>query len=77
MRWIPDLHLFEIERILVTVIFSHDLYNSVTFYIIFYTKQKKKMCDRDFRNWSRLHWENYISISFHIEWDMIVVTVFL
>ena len=25
----------------------------------------------------RLHWENYILISFHIEWDMIVVTVFL
>ena len=24
-----------------------------------------------------LHWENYISISFHIEWYMIVVTVFL
>ena len=24
-----------------------------------------------------MHWENYISISFHIEWDMIVVTVFL
>ena len=24
-----------------------------------------------------LHWENYTSISFHIEWDMIVVTVFL
>ena len=23
-----------------------------------------------------MHWENYISISFHIEWDMIVVTVF-
>ena len=23
-----------------------------------------------------LHWENYISISFHSEWDMIVVTVF-
>ena len=23
-----------------------------------------------------LHWENYISISFHIEWGMIVVTVF-
>ena len=23
------------------------------------------------------HWEYYISISFHIEWDMIVVTVFL
>ena len=23
-----------------------------------------------------LHWENYISISLHIEWDMIVVTVF-
>ena len=23
-----------------------------------------------------VHWENYISISFHIEWDMIVVTVF-
>ena len=23
------------------------------------------------------HWENYISISFHSEWDMIVVTVFL
>ena len=22
-------------------------------------------------------WENYVSISFHIEWDMIVVTVFL
>ena len=22
-------------------------------------------------------WENYISISFHIEWDMIVVTIFL
>ena len=25
----------------------------------------------------RAHWDNYISISFHIEWDMIVVTVFL
>ena len=25
----------------------------------------------------QLHWENYVSISFHIEWDMIVVTVFL
>ena len=24
-----------------------------------------------------IHWENYISISFHMEWDMIVVTVFL
>ena len=24
-----------------------------------------------------LHWANYISISFHIEWDVIVVTVFL
>ena len=24
-----------------------------------------------------VHWENFISISFHIEWDMIVVTVFL
>ena len=24
-----------------------------------------------------VHWENDISISFHIEWDMIVVTVFL
>ena len=24
-----------------------------------------------------MHWENYISISFHIEWDMIVVRVFL
>ena len=23
------------------------------------------------------HWENYISISIHIEWDMIVGTVFL
>ena len=23
------------------------------------------------------HWENYVSISFHIEWDMIVVTVFV
>jgi len=23
-----------------------------------------------------LHWENYISISFQIEWDMIVVTVY-
>ena len=23
-----------------------------------------------------LHWENYISTSFHIEWDMFVVTVF-
>ena len=23
------------------------------------------------------HWENYISISFHIEWDMTVVTVIL
>ena len=24
-----------------------------------------------------LHWENYISICFHIEWDMVVVTVLL
>ena len=24
-----------------------------------------------------VHWENYISNSFHIEWDMIMVTVFL
>ena len=27
--------------------------------------------------WHRIHWENYISNSYHIEWDMIVVTVFL
>ena len=27
--------------------------------------------------WVGMHWENYVSISFHIEWDMIVVTVFL
>ena len=26
---------------------------------------------------STVHWENCVSISFHIEWDMIVVTVFL
>ena len=26
---------------------------------------------------SRVHWENYISISFQIEWDMFVVTDFL
>ena len=26
---------------------------------------------------SGVHWENYISISFYIEWDMIVVIVFL
>ena len=26
---------------------------------------------------SMLHWENYISISFHVEWDMILETVFL
>ena len=26
--------------------------------------------------WCALHWENYISISFHSKWDMIVVTVF-
>ena len=25
----------------------------------------------------KLNWENYIFICFHIEWDMIVVTVFL
>ena len=30
---------------------------------------------KKFHAWS--HWENYISISSHIEWDMIVVTVFL
>ena len=24
-----------------------------------------------------MHWENYVSISFNIEWDIIVVTVFL
>ena len=23
-----------------------------------------------------IHWENYVSISFHSEWDMIVVTIF-
>ena len=27
--------------------------------------------------YTTLHWENYISISFHIEWDMIMVTLFL
>ena len=26
---------------------------------------------------ARYHWENYVSISFQIEWDMIVVTVFI
>ena len=26
---------------------------------------------------SDVHWKNFISISFHIEWDMIVMTVFL
>ena len=30
----------------------------------------------EFQGW-RTHWQNYISISFHIEWDMNVVTVFL
>ena len=25
---------------------------------------------------ANVHWENYISISFHLEWDMIVVTIF-
>ena len=29
------------------------------------------------RHANNVHWENYISISFPIEWDMIVVTVFL
>ena len=24
-----------------------------------------------------IYWENYVSISFHIEWDMILVTIFL
>ena len=28
-------------------------------------------------DWQNLHWENYIFISFQIEWDMIVGTVFL
>ena len=28
-------------------------------------------------DWLKLHWENYISNYFHIEWDMIVVTIFL
>ena len=27
--------------------------------------------------WQSVHWKNYTSISFHIEWDMIVCTVFL
>ena len=31
--------------------------------------------DLSFSCWA--HWENYIFISFHIEWDMIVVTAFL
>ena len=38
----------------------------------------------DFRSFGKcfkrafyVHWENFISISFHIEWNMIVVTVFL
>ena len=29
------------------------------------------------KHFSKIHWENYISFSFHIEWDMIVETVFL
>ena len=35
----------------------------------FYCKNERK-CRK------HLNWENYISISFHIEWDMIIVTVF-
>ena len=29
------------------------------------------------RGWEQLRWQNYLSISFQTEWDMIVVTVFL
>ena len=32
-------------------------------------------CDTNWHNRPPLYWENYVSI--HIEWDMIVVTVFL
>ena len=31
----------------------------------------------DITQWRTVHWENLISNSFHIEWDMIVVMVFL
>ena len=38
---------------------------------------KIRLKSKYFRNKIRLHWENFIPISFQIEWDMIVVTVFL
>ena len=41
----------------------------------YWTEAKRK--EAKGTNNASVHWENYISISFHIEWDMIVVTVFL
>ena len=35
------------------------------------------LCSPSVPHPTNAHWENYVSISFHIEWDMIVVTVFL
>ena len=39
--------------------------------------KKRKMGMNKFGRIISLHGENYISISFHIEWDMVVMTVFL
>ena len=44
---------------------------------VFGYSREKVIREEDFPlNTLGLHWENYISISFHSEWDRIVVTVF-
>ena len=50
--------------------YSHALQTMHAYELRYYTSWKLV-------NNFAIHWENYVSISFHIEWDMIVLTVFL
>ena len=40
-------------------------------------KRVKLYKNKQVKQETAVHWENYISISFQIEWGMVVVTVFL
>ena len=46
-------------------------------YFVIYIKLNYYSIHLAYSNTKQLHWENYVFISFQIEWDVIVVTVFL
>ena len=72
---------FLIKIKLVSTIIFHLIWkeNRNWFLEIYFNNVYRKMIITSYTSirWFRLRWENYTSIFFHIEWDIIAVTVFL